>query len=330
MSSVFFSVVIPLFNKERYIERAIESVLKQGFYGFELIIVDDGSTDGSVARVESFNDPRLRLFIQSNQGEGPARNSGVKEACGKWVAFLDADDMWMPSHLACLKKAIDAFEGVGMVSSSSIEVENDIVPEMLGGLSQRAPRLVNYFSEASKTIGVINSSSVGVRRDVFARVGGFENYKMGCDLEFWARVALEYPVSIIDELTSVYFRGTGGVMESQDNEPTLESRRLPASLGEISPSVSMLSQRLNDLHLEGECRESVVEYINSRLVQAMRGALFQGDIARVKALRALCLSPLVGAQQRAWCTLARLPTFVLVAMSHGRALSKWIYLRLKR
>jgi len=330
MSNMFFSVVIPLFNKEKYIERAIASVLKQEFNNFELIVVDDGSKDGSVARVESFNDPRLRLVRQSNQGEGPARNSGVKEACGKWVAFLDADDMWMPSHLACLKKAIDAFEGVGMVSSSSIEVENDIVPEMLGGLSQRVPRLVNYFSEASKKIGVINSSSVAVRRDVFARVGGFENYKMGCDLEFWARVALEYPVAIIEELTSVYFRGTGGVMESQGQNPKLVQRPLPVSLEEISPSVAMLSRRLNDLTPQSEFRESVVEYINSRLVQAMRGALFQGDIARVKALRALCLSPLVGAQQRVWCTLARLPTLVLVVVSRIRAHSKSVYLGLKR
>lgn len=330
MINVFFSVVIPLFNKEKYIGRAIESVLSQRFNDFEVIVIDDGSKDGSVERVESFNDPRLRLVRQSNQGEGPARNSGVEDACGRWVAFLDADDMWMPSHLSCLKRAIDAFEGVGMVSSGSIELENDIVPKVLEDACEYSPRLVNYFSEASKKIGVINSSSVAVRRDVFARVGGFENYKMGCDLEFWARVALEYPVAIIEELTSVYFRGTGGVMESQGQNPKLVQRPLPVSLEEISPSVAILSRRLNDLTPQSEFRESVVEYINSRLVQAMRGALFQGDIARVKALRALCLSPLVGAQQRVWCTLARLPTLVLVVVSRIRAHSKSVYLGLKR
>jgi len=330
MINVFFSVVIPLFNKEKYIGRAIESVLSQRFNDFEVIVIDDGSKDGSVERVESFNDPRLRLVRQSNQGEGPARNSGVEDACGRWVAFLDADDMWMPSHLSCLKRAIDAFEGVGMVSSGSIELENDIVPKVLEDACEYSPRLVNYFSEASKKIGVINSSSVAVRRDVFARVGGFENYKMGCDLEFWARVALEYSVAIIEELTSVYFRGTGGVMESQGQNPKLVQRPLPVSLEEISPSVAILSRRLNDLTPQSEFRESVVEYINSRLVQAMRGALFQGDIARVKALRALCLSPLVGAQQRVWCTLARLPTLVLVVVSRIRAHSKSVYLGLKR
>lgn len=330
MNKVFFSVVVPLFNKEGYVERAIESILKQSFNNFELIVVDDGSTDGGTEKVKSFEDSRVRLFTQSNQGEGPARNAGIKQASGKWVAFLDADDMWLPTHLSCLKKAIDAFDGLGMVGCGSTELQNGELPNGVGGAYIGSPRKVNYFSAASRKIGIINSSSVAIRRDVFTKVGDFENYRMGCDLEFWARVALEFSVAINDEVTSVYFRGTGGVMESKENKPNPAFRPLPTSLEEISPSVAMLSERLDSLPQRSELRMSVVGYINSRLVQAMRGALIEGDIRRVKTLRALFLQPLAEAQERIWWALAGMPTFVLASISCVRAHSKRAFLALKR
>jgi hypothetical protein len=93
------SVIIPLFNKAPYVARALSSVLAQTFTDFEVIVVDDGSTDGSARVVEQFSDHRLRLIKQDNSGPGAARNRGLAEAQGEFVAFLDADDCWLPAYL---------------------------------------------------------------------------------------------------------------------------------------------------------------------------------------------------------------------------------------
>src|SRR5690554_4317093 len=98
----FFSVVIPVFNKEPHVARAINSVLEQTFNNFELIVVCDPSSDNSNFEVEKFEDPRIRIFYRDNPGPGgyAARNLGVEVAKAEWIAFLDADDEWYPWHLS--------------------------------------------------------------------------------------------------------------------------------------------------------------------------------------------------------------------------------------
>ena len=88
------SIVIPLFNKASYVERALDSIRGQTFNDFEVIVVDDGSTDAGASVVARYSDSRVRLITQSNAGPGPARNAGIAEAIGDLVAFLDADDEW--------------------------------------------------------------------------------------------------------------------------------------------------------------------------------------------------------------------------------------------
>src|SRR5699024_6424946 len=98
-----FSIVIPLYNKELSITNTLQSVLNQTFTDFEVVIVNDGSTDNSVEKVEAFNDPRIRLIHQANAGVSAARNKGIEEANYDWISFLDADDLWMENHLSILK-----------------------------------------------------------------------------------------------------------------------------------------------------------------------------------------------------------------------------------
>src|SRR5574344_715427 len=112
------SVVIPLYNKERYIEKTIHSVLKQSFNKFEIVVVNDGSTDNSLAIVESIRDSRIRVFDQKNSGVSAARNRGIKEAKYDFIAFLDGDDEWLSNHLPIIANLIDKYPSCGVFATS--------------------------------------------------------------------------------------------------------------------------------------------------------------------------------------------------------------------
>ena len=118
------SVVIPLYNKEASITQSLGSVLSQSYRDFEVVIVDDGSTDGSVAIVESMSDPRIRLIKQENGGPSKARNTGVKNARGEWILFLDADDELLPGALETFHNLSEKHSEIEMFCCSSIYKSN--------------------------------------------------------------------------------------------------------------------------------------------------------------------------------------------------------------
>ena len=103
------SVIIPLYNKAPYVRRALDSVAAQTFTDFEVIVVDDGSTDGGAELVAAYGDSRVRLLRQANAGPGAARNRGIAEARGDILAFLDADDVWLPVFLEESMRLLDRY-----------------------------------------------------------------------------------------------------------------------------------------------------------------------------------------------------------------------------
>lgn len=109
------SVIIPLYNKERFILEALYSVLNQSYADFEVVIVDDGSTDGSVEIVQGVSDSRIRLVSQQNAGPSAARNRGVREAYYDWIVFLDADDMMLPDSLATFASVIASHSDIPII-----------------------------------------------------------------------------------------------------------------------------------------------------------------------------------------------------------------------
>ena len=175
----FFSVIVPLYNKRPYIRRAVESVLGQEFQDFELIVIDDGSTDSGADELSDITDSRYRSIRQANQGVGAARNSGLSAARGHWVAFLDADDMWLPIHLEELRRIIMRYPDAGLVSNRIVEVAPDTFEK--GELSDKPStiRTINYFREASRQLIIVHSSSCAMRRAAVEAIGNFISARRG-------------------------------------------------------------------------------------------------------------------------------------------------------
>lgn len=200
-----FSVIIPLFNKAHTITRTLNSVLRQSFHQFEVIVVNDGSTDNSVALVKEFVDHRIRIIEQVNQGVSVARNTGVSEAKFAYVAFLDGDDEWLPKYLEEIAFLITKFPCAGIYATK--------VGEVYGG----KVRFPNIFTVKAgmcnlfKNFSCVNSSNAVIPRAVYEQAGGFApGVKHTEDWELWIKIALKHEVCLSAKLLSLYHHGVEG------------------------------------------------------------------------------------------------------------------------
>lgn len=202
------SVIIPLFNKAPFIERALRSVAAQTFADFEIIVVDDGSTDGGLTIVEQFTDSRLRIVGQENAGPGAARNRGLREARGEFVAFLDADDEWLPEYLAESLKRFDEYgEQVGAVSSGYVDHVSGSSKEKLwrrrgirDGIAQVTPH-TDPWRVVSK-LAYMSPCTTVARTSIVRKWSGFydrEKCLFAEDAVLWLKVLLNEKVAF--ELT---------------------------------------------------------------------------------------------------------------------------------
>lgn len=287
--NILFSVVIPLYNKRCFIKRAVVSVLNQKYQHFELIVIDDGSTDGSVEQLSVLDDRRLQVISQINQGVGSARNNGMKRAKGQWIAFLDADDEWLPDHLITLIEIIRTYPSSGLISNRCIEIDAHSRPKIFE--TPLHLQQIDYFRCASKSVGFINSTSVAIKAEVTQTLGGFLTHKRGEDLEYWARVALHYPVAISSRVTSFYYRDTQGVM-SEPADKVITKQPLIRQLSDISPSVKLVYEFLQQQDSDLVSRVSLVAYINSRLDSLIIQNLYAKNLNGLHALKSLYLKPL--------------------------------------
>ena len=188
------SIIIPLYNKEASIATALRGVLAQSYQDFEVVVVDDGSTDGGAAVVEQFDDPRIRLIRQENGGVSAARNRGIAEARGEHVAFLDADDEWMPEFLEEIAALIAEYPECRARATNYIFNSNGVKsPTILRKMPFAEGRgvLTNYFEVASCSHSPVCSICVCIDRDLLQEIGGFPvGIKSGEDLLTWARIAV--------------------------------------------------------------------------------------------------------------------------------------------
>lgn len=186
-----FSVVMPLYNKGLSVGSAIQSVLNQTYKDFELIVVNDGSTDASADIVASFEDPRCRLIHKVNGGVSSARNAGIRASSNEFIAFIDADDLWSPMHLEVLNRLIKRFgDHADVFSTMIVETEAELNCGLyVAGILVEDSLIVDYFVPASAPARLLSSSSFAVRQSVAHQVGLFdERLSYGEDVEFWYRI----------------------------------------------------------------------------------------------------------------------------------------------
>jgi glycosyltransferase involved in cell wall biosynthesis len=264
---------MPLFNKEAFVLRAVESVRSQTLNNFELLVVDDGSTDHGAEIVASLSDPRICVIRRANGGPSAARNEGVRLAQYKWVAFLDADDEWRPTFLSQVAEFIQCFPSAAVVFTNS-HYERRGCP--MCSLALRTGLVPDYFEavvENGMPIG--NSSSVVARRQSLMEIGGFpEAVRCMEDVDTWGRLALVGPVGYIDEVLAVYHYDAGGAMA------TLQSR---------DPLYPAFARTFEQWRAEGRVPASLADsgadYVNQILLLYARKWLGRGR--KLRALKVL-------------------------------------------
>jgi glycosyltransferase involved in cell wall biosynthesis len=189
-----FSVVVPAYNTSATIGDALRSVLDQTVRDFQLLVVDDGSSDDTAERVARIDDPRLQLLRLEHRGAAAARNAGIAAAQGRYVAFLDSDDLWLPIFLARMGDALEANPDAGFAFTDAwvVDAETRRVRRTSVVRSRTVDDPPTDPGEFLRSLIEANFvyTSVCVRRDVLTRVGGFdETLQAGIDYELWLRVA---------------------------------------------------------------------------------------------------------------------------------------------
>lgn len=185
-----FSVVIPLYNKEHYIEATLRSVLNQTCTDYEVIVVDDGSKDDSLALARKFESDRVRIIHQENQGVAVARNTGILNAQGEFICFLDADDEWRPEYLSAIDGLTEQYpESAIFVTAYAVNMGNGKI-NYSTRLETETGCLPSYWLTLAKGYDFVWTSATTIRRQTLLDAGLFKpGEKIGQDLDMWARVA---------------------------------------------------------------------------------------------------------------------------------------------
>ena len=211
-----FSVVIPAYNSERFITASIKSILNQTYGDLELIIVDDGSIDGTKNAVEKFDDDRIKYIYQENGGVSAARNKGILESSGEFVCFLDSDDEWKENHLEVLASLIEKYSHCGLfITGYDVRLNTGEVihksEQILRRISEEQITSDNGFDVLIKNGYFFNTNTMCCKREVFDKVGMFEvGVQNGEDDDMWFRIFACYPIAISKKSTTVYDRSNCG------------------------------------------------------------------------------------------------------------------------
>lgn len=200
MEKPFFSVIIPTYNRADFLKIAIESVLNQSFKNFQLVIVDDGSTDRTKALINSYQDNRLLYTYSQNRGVSSARNLGISLSTGKYLSFLDSDDRFRNDKLQITYNTIKEHPEIKIFHSEEIWYQNG---RLLGQkIYHKKPK--GFVFETAVKLCSIGLSTAVINRSVFVEFGNFDETLAACeDYDFWLRVTPTCPVHLIEEALTI-------------------------------------------------------------------------------------------------------------------------------
>jgi len=205
------SVIIPTYNRAALVKEAIASVLAQNFRDYELIVIDDGSTDNTLEAIRPFL-KSLRYIYQKNQGVSRARNRGVKAAGGEFVAFLDSDDLWLKDKLLSQINFFESHPSAQICYTEEIWFRRGrrVNPKL------KHRKYNGWIFEKAFSICLISPSSVMIRRELLDKVGLFDENLPACeDYDLWLRITKDYPIYLIDKPLIIKRNGHPGQLSQQ-------------------------------------------------------------------------------------------------------------------
>ncbi|MDT0556714.1 glycosyltransferase family 2 protein [Patiriisocius hiemis] len=219
------SIIIPLYNKEKDIENTLKSVLLQSYSDFEVVVVNDGSTDKSESVVSQIKDDRIKLFSKKNEGVSKTRNFGVSKAIADHIVFLDADDYWYPNHLKNLKDLIKKFPEQGWYATAYEKKHNKnlIVPIQSPVMEKEESMFLinNYFKNSLKD-NLAWTSAVCMKKIFFNSLNGFDtSITMGAgeDTDLWIRAALASEIGFCKIVSATHnLEGTNRISNTPTND----------------------------------------------------------------------------------------------------------------
>ncbi|RRJ93234.1 glycosyltransferase family 2 protein [Paenimyroides tangerinum] len=222
----FFSIIIPLFNKEKFLKATLESVFEQTFSDFEILVINDGSTDKSLEVVESIQHKKIKIYNQKNQGVSAARNLGIEKSTSDYCCFLDADDIWKPNHLESLFQLIQKFPDAGLYCNRyEIQISKNKIISTTFEFGNSHEGYINDFFKSSLVNRIALTSACCISKKTYHEIQGFDTeITNGEDLDYWIRIALKYKIAISNQNTLIYNFRTDNQSISKIN---IEKQKLP-------------------------------------------------------------------------------------------------------
>jgi glycosyltransferase involved in cell wall biosynthesis len=252
------SVIIPTFNRWPLVGEAVESVLAQSYSGFELIVVDDGSTDETQKELEKFGS-HLRFFAKAREGVAAARNFGVSRAAGRYIAFLDSDDLWLPKKLETQTAFMERDRAVQVCQTEEIWLRHGV---RVNPKSRHQKPSGDIFIR-SLELCLVSPSAVMMTKDLFSRCGGFDGRFPVCeDYDLWLRIAVDHPVPLIPKALVIK---RGGHADQLSRSTWAMDRYRVAAL-----------QKLLRSSLQGKRRASALAVLRSKVAILAQGARKRG------------------------------------------------------
>lgn len=253
------SVVLPTYNRAQFLSETIQSVIAQKFADWELVIVDDGSTDNTQDVVKGFTDSRIKYVKQENRGVSAARNLGVSKTTAPIIAFLDSDDLWLPRKLETQLKFFNEHPDAAICQTEETWIRNG---RRVNPMKKHAKKSGWIFKDCLP-LCIVSPSAVMMRRKVFDELGGFDESLPACeDYDLWLRAALRYEIHTLPDALIVK---RGGHADQLSKQWGLDRYRIIA-----------LEKILKDPKLPDEYRPVVISEIERRSKIVSEGARKRG------------------------------------------------------